>query len=114
MLPDGNILICGGIGSNNRVVKELELFDVESGQFQILPSNGLTARAYHTATLLTDGTVLFVGGVADKNRMLDGVDICNSSGKKNRAIRQQRRRMIGARSQSVGRQNLKLTALNVE
>ena len=62
VLPNGLVLIFGGIGSDGQVVTTAELFDPSTKQFQIVSTLGLTPRAHHTATVLTDGSLLIVGG----------------------------------------------------
>ena len=87
-LPDGTVLVAGGIDLAGHVLAAPEIFDPVRQSFEALPSSGLTPRAYHSATLLTDGTVLLAGGVgadgvaaaigrhlglSDANRMAAGV-----------------------------------------
>lgn len=63
MLPNGTVLIFGGIIAGGRITDSLEVFNPEAGSFKRLPPvAGLAPRAYHTATLLTDGRVFIVGG----------------------------------------------------
>ncbi len=62
-LADGRVLIAGGIVccSPQIVSGTAEIYDPASGGFQ--PTGSLvTARGFHTATLLTDGRVLVTGG----------------------------------------------------
>src|SRR5215210_5700682 len=61
-LPDGSVLVLGGIGKNGEVLKSAELFDPERQTFTLMPVPDIAAQAYHTATLLTDGQVLITGG----------------------------------------------------
>jgi RHS repeat-associated protein len=67
-LPDGRVLVFGGLGRGDRPTASAEVFDPASQTFELLSKPGLTARAYHTATLLTDGRVLIVGGASDEGR----------------------------------------------
>ena len=62
VLPDGTILVFGGIGPDGHLVATAERFDLATGQSQALVT-GLAPRAHHSATLLTDGRVLLAGGV---------------------------------------------------
>ena len=61
LLPDGRVLISGGLGANDAFVDETELFDPATGQFTPGPCVH-KARAFATATRLLDGTVLVAGG----------------------------------------------------
>lgn len=76
-LPDGTVLILGGIGADGQVVESAELFTPETQAFESLDASkpqsafrnpksaiALTPRAYHTATLVTEGVVLIVGGMS--------------------------------------------------
>jgi RHS repeat-associated protein len=72
MLPDGTVLIVGGVGANGQVVAESEIFNpgAQTSELLTAPSTassaGPTPRVYHTATLLTEGLVLIVGGLSRK------------------------------------------------
>lgn len=71
MLPDGRVLIFGGIGPNERVLSTALILDPATGRIEELPAQaGLTARAHHTATLLTNGHLLITGGVAGKEKLV--------------------------------------------
>jgi len=69
MLPNGKVMVMGGIGTGGSVVAQAELFDPNSQSFAAL-SSGPTPRAYHTATLLTDGRVAIIGGVDSDGNVL--------------------------------------------
>src|SRR5437773_7719569 len=62
VLPDGTVLVVGGVGTSGAVVAAPELIDVVAGTTEVLDDAGLVARTDHTATLLTDGRVLIAGG----------------------------------------------------
>jgi RHS repeat-associated protein len=70
MLPNGTVLIFGGIGTDGKVVEFAESFDPVTLQFHAIPTPGLTPRARHTATLLTDGRVFIAGGVSTTGQVL--------------------------------------------
>jgi hypothetical protein len=66
LMPDGSVLITGGYGTSAGTfgaLKAAEKFLPASGQFTPV-GNLVTARAYHTATLLTNGTVLIAAGTS--------------------------------------------------
>ncbi len=58
-LADGRILIAGG------GLSELEIFDPETNQLELVPGLLSPPRQHHTATLLPDGRVLIAGGLVD-------------------------------------------------
>jgi hypothetical protein len=68
VLPNGEILVAGGEGPSGRALASAELYDPASGKFSALTAKMGTARADHTATLisgcncLSDGKVLIAGG----------------------------------------------------
>jgi hypothetical protein len=61
LLPDGRVLIAGGMRRNQDFYRSAELFDPKSGQFQ--PTGEmLIGRVGHGAVLLPSGKVLVAGG----------------------------------------------------
>ncbi len=61
LLPNGQVLVVGGIGSNFSALASAELFDPATKTWS--PVAGLTIpRGLHTATLLQNGQILVVGG----------------------------------------------------
>jgi len=65
LLPDGRVLIAGGMRRNQDFYRSAELFDPASGKFR---STGemLLARVGHIAVLLPSGKVLIAGGWIDR------------------------------------------------
>lgn len=61
LLPNGKVLIVGGVGNGGFYLNSAEIFDplTESWTFTSSMASG---RAWHTATRLTNGKVLVVGG----------------------------------------------------
>lgn len=61
LLPDGRVLVVGGLGEGPDPFSSAEIWDPRTGSFSPTgsPAEG---RAFHTATLLPDGRVLVVGG----------------------------------------------------
>lgn len=74
LLPDGQILMAGGIERDGSFLSSVELFDAQAGEF-IEAGDMTEARASHTANLLQDGRVLIVGGV--NRRYLASAEIYN-------------------------------------
>lgn len=60
LLPDGQVLVCGGFGANNQTVTA-ELYDPSSSSFAAA-ANLLQPREGFTATRLASGRVLIAGG----------------------------------------------------
>ena len=61
LLPNGKVLIAGGIRGFRDVLDSAELYDPALHKFT-LTEKMLSVRAGHTATLLRDGKVLIAGG----------------------------------------------------
>lgn len=77
VLPDGRILIFGGVDAKGAFVKAVEIFDDTALTVEPVPAPGLTARAGHTATLLMDGRVLILGGVSPSGAPVSEVEVWN-------------------------------------
>jgi len=75
VLPDGTVLILGGIGVDGQIVEQAEIFDPETGVSQLIASRVPHPRAFHSATLLTDGRVLIAGGVGANGQPLLGAEL---------------------------------------
>ena len=68
LLPNGQVLVVGGLNSNNGVIylSSAELYNPATGTWS--PTAALTtARKSHTATLLPNGKVLVAGGSFNSN-----------------------------------------------
>jgi hypothetical protein len=61
LLPDGKVLIAGGMRRNQDFYKSAELYDPATGKFQPTGEMGV-ARVGHIAVLLQSGKVLIAGG----------------------------------------------------
>jgi RHS repeat-associated protein len=71
VLPDGSVLILGGVGPDGGVVSSVERFDPTDETIELLPITGPMPRAGHTATLLVDGRLLIVGGTTATGALLE-------------------------------------------
>ena len=61
LLPDGKVLITGGMRRNQDFYKSAELYDPATGKFQVSGQMSV-GRVGHTAVLLRTGKVLIAGG----------------------------------------------------
>src|SRR5262249_53880400 len=64
LLPDGRVLVSGGVGDAPSGLEHAEVYDPATGTFTAAGELNL-GRSLHSAIPLTDGRVLVVGGVAD-------------------------------------------------
>ncbi|MCX5542397.1 putative Ig domain-containing protein [Paraburkholderia sp. CNPSo 3076] len=62
LLPDGRVLVAGGIGSKGRLLSSAELYAPAADTWS-QTGNLNQARFFHTATLLPTGRVLVAGGI---------------------------------------------------
>ncbi|MGC9334651.1 MAG: kelch repeat-containing protein, partial [Anaerolineae bacterium] len=63
-LPDGRVLVAGGLVSEAGYLSSAELYDPDTGQWTAT-GGPVQGRYAHTATLLPDGRVLVAGGWGD-------------------------------------------------
>jgi len=76
ILPDGRVFVFGGVGKNERILNTGLIVDPDTGKSEdVLTKSGLSARAYHTASLLTDGRVLIAGGRSEGDRLIESAQI---------------------------------------
>ncbi|HVS81965.1 MAG TPA: kelch repeat-containing protein [Pyrinomonadaceae bacterium] len=62
LLPNGQVLIAGGMERNGVFFNSAELYDPATGRFTAANRNMSTQRVGHSATLLPSGKVLIAGG----------------------------------------------------
>lgn len=65
LLPDGRVLIAGGMEENGKFLDSAELFDPRDDSF-VAVANMQFNRVEHTATLLANGKVLIAGGLTTR------------------------------------------------
>ena len=66
LLPDGRVLVAGGMQKNGVFEDTAELYDPASGRFESLPRLS-SPRVGHSATLLSNGRVLIAGGSSGRH-----------------------------------------------
>ncbi len=76
LLPNGQVLIAGGVDSSIFVTNSAEVYDPATGLFSLTGSLG-TARQGHTATLLPNGQVLIAGGQDSNNAVTNSAEVYN-------------------------------------
>ena len=73
-LPDGRVLLAGGLSADENAPGSAELFDPASDAF--VPTGPMrTPRQSHTATLLSDGKVLLAGGYDAQGGYLSSAEL---------------------------------------
>ena len=77
LLPNGKVLVAGGVDGSFNEIASAELYDPASGTWTATGSLG-TARARRTATLLPNGEVLVAGGSrADNGAIFASAELSN-------------------------------------
>src|SRR5262245_1814977 len=75
LLPNGRILLLGGVAADGQPTRAAAFCDAESGAETPLASSLLFARQGHTATVLPDGSVLILGGVNASGALVTQAEI---------------------------------------
>lgn len=77
VLTDGTVLVAGGVGGDGAASAAAETYDPQdatSNAFRLVSPMG-TARAYHSATILTTGKVLLAGGVGSDGLPVNSAEL---------------------------------------
>ena len=74
LLPDGKVLVVGGLDLSAGVLSSADLYDPAARTFSAT-GNMAAARSCHTATSLKDGRVLVAGGFDGNSAVLDTAEI---------------------------------------
>lgn len=61
-LPDGSVVIIGGMVREGQFLDSAEIYDADSNQFVLTRGKLIAARGEHSATLLKNGKILVAGG----------------------------------------------------
>jgi hypothetical protein len=64
VLPNGTVLIFGGIGESGQLVRQMEVYDPSDNGIHDVDSY-LVPRAFHTATVGTSGDLMVIGGITE-------------------------------------------------
>jgi len=62
-LPDGRVLVAGGLSKTGSTIKTAEIYDPAKGQFEEVVDM-IASRMQHAAAVLDDGSILLAGGAA--------------------------------------------------
>src|SRR5262249_54962937 len=73
LLPNGQVLIAGGLPTNGLTTNHTELFDPVTGTSRQVGAMAMPRRD-HTATLMLNGKVLVAGGI-NGNQVLAGAEL---------------------------------------
>ncbi|WP_414450021.1 RHS repeat-associated core domain-containing protein [Burkholderia sp. 22PA0099] len=85
VLPDGSVLVIGGIDGSGLPVMAAERLNLQTRVFTNLGDIGLVARSHQTVTVMADGRLLIAGGVdahgnvLAQSELLDATDLKVSS-----------------------------------
>jgi hypothetical protein len=74
-LANGVVLIVGGEGPGNAILKSAELFNPATGAFTKAPGDMTIARFEPSAATLPDGRVLVTGGETEGNQFLKSTEV---------------------------------------
>lgn len=75
LLPDGTVLIVGGVGAGGSTLSQAERINIEKQQIQLVTGAAFTPRSRHTATLLLDGRVLLVAGLSSQKTAVTSAEL---------------------------------------
>lgn len=76
LLPEGRVLIVGGMQKEGDILSSVETFDPEFNRF--LPTGSMISERYgHTATLLRNNQILIAGGADSNGNSLSSTEIYN-------------------------------------
>ncbi len=74
-LPDGRILVTGGIDDTGTVLDTVEVYDPDSNTYTLLSARMNVPRADHSATLMANQKILISGGYNQVGQALSSAEI---------------------------------------
>lgn len=77
MIPDGRVLIFGGLGADGEIVTSPEVYDPVSQTTEAISVADIDPRFGHTATVMTNGNILFAGGQEANGESLGKAEFWN-------------------------------------
>ncbi len=86
LLPDGNILITGGVtDAANTTTPSVQMYNMATNDFEDWTVDATMSRSSHTATLMSDGRILIAGGFGTVTGVpgtpLNSLEICDPTTK---------------------------------
>ena len=75
LMPSGQVLVIGGLGSDGTAVTDAEWFDPAVGTFMPAPNAVFEAHLFHSATLLTDGRLVLAGGYDGHGALQENLEL---------------------------------------
>ncbi len=100
VLPDGRVLILGGVDAKGHLIKRAEWFDPDSGRFTVARDVKLEPRAGHAVSALADGRLLVTGGTKARGRAATSIELFDPRTGK-REVLARRVKLEGTASQAV-------------
>ena len=79
MLPNGQALIVGGIGSSGAALTSAEIYNLASNTFTTVPTGLPAGVSGLTATVLKDNTVLLAGGLNSAGKSVNTAELYDPS-----------------------------------
>src|SRR5208337_3786802 len=74
LLPDGQVLLTGGLSGSGTSLNTAEIYDPVANTFTALTARMTISRGFHRAALLPNGEVLMTGGGHGSTSSLTGLD----------------------------------------
>jgi hypothetical protein len=79
VLPDGDILITGGLDGTGRGLTSTTMYDPDSGEWRPGPDMG-TPRFKHAIAMLDAGRIMVLGGTTNDRELLTSTEILDLAG----------------------------------